>query len=99
MFRTLIQVNFEKQGCEPSVHSDGGFTSPSKWTERHLPRRSSNMGQKQISLLLCSDFLFVFFCPSNSRIRQELLKSQCFLLAAGKYLSNLSLGSVIFHMS
>lgn len=99
MFRTLIQVNFETLGCEPSVHSDGGFTSPSKWTERHLPQRSSNMRQKHISLLLCSDFLFVFFCPSNSRIWQELLKSQYFLLAAGKYLSNLSLGSVIFHMS
>lgn len=57
------------------------------------------MGQKQVSLLLCSDFLFVFFCPGSSRIRQELLKSQYFLLADGKYLSNLSLGSVIFHMS
>lgn len=99
MFRTLIQVNFETLGCEPGMHSDGGFTSPSRWTKKNLPQRSSIMGQKQISLLLCPDFLFVFFCPSNSRIRQELLKSQYFLLAAGKYLSNLSLGSVGFHMS
>lgn len=44
-------------------------------------------------------YCFVFFCPSTSKIRQELLKSQPFLLAAGKYLLNLSLGSVIFHMS
>lgn len=62
------------------------------------PKGLLDMGKKQISML-CSNFLFVFFFPSNSRIRQELLKSQYFLLAAGKYLSNLSLGSVIFHMS